>query len=449
MSGFMANSGWWQAQADPRFQEEVESRSLRDSPLRFPFWTLVAFTLVMILAPQNYFPALKPFHLALLAGAFASGSYLMNRFAGTAGIVRRSPALTFAVLLFLWAVAMVPFSIWPGGSFEKIFNVFAKALIIFWLLGRVINSVPRLSTVAWMLSLISIPLSLSAVSAFLQGGFGNIDLTHGWERIIGYRAGLTGNPNDLALMINLTLPFSVGLLLSVRNQFARFALAGIALLGVVAVITTYSRGGFITLMVIIGTYLVCLRGRARRGLVMGVLALGLVSVPMIPSGYWSRLSTITNIQNDPTDSAQQRWSDMVDATHLIAAHPVIGAGAGMDILALNKVRGGHWKHVHNIYLAYAVALGLPWLLLFLLLYYQVLKSVRAAQRVAVGRSDNGRLYHISEGIWVALIAFAVSAFFHPVAYDFYFYYIAGLAIAAGAIAAAPYDQSGVERAGKT
>lgn len=445
MSDTTANAGWWRARTSARLPAGVIAQSQQDRILRFPFWALIAFTLIMILAPQNYFPVLKPLHLALVSGALASGAYLLSRFAGTAVPARHSAAMNYAVLLFLWAVLLIPFSIWPGGSFEKIFDVFVKALIVFWLLGRVVNSVHRLSTVAWLLSLISIPLSLSAVSAFLQGGVGNVDLTHGWERITGYRAGLTGNPNDLALMINLTLPFTIGLLLSARRMAARFALGAVALLDVAAVVMTYSRGGFITLMVIIGSYLVCLKGRARMGLVMIVLALGLVAVPMIPSGYWSRLGTITNIQADRTDSAQERWTDMIDATHLVAAHPVTGSGAGMDFLALNAVRGDTWKHVHNIYLEYAVDLGIPGLLLFLLLYYRVLKSASTARRFSAGRPGYTALYHLSEGIWIALIAFGVSAFFHPVAYEFYFYYIAGLAVAAGTIAVTLEDRETAER----
>jgi hypothetical protein len=37
--------------------------------------------------------------------------------------------------------------------------------------------------------------------------------------------------------------------------------------------------------------------------------------------------------------------------------------------------------------------------------------------------------YLSEAIRVSLLAFAVAAMFYPVAYEFFFYYIAGLAIA--------------------
>lgn len=434
MSGAVARPGWWRANPRVAGYSPAQTDSTDEKEHRFPFWALVAFTLIMILTPQNYLPFLKPLHLAMVSGALASGAYLLGRFSGTAGRVRKSRAVVLALLLFLWAVALVPFSLWPGGSYAKIFGIFAKALIIFWLLGRVVNSGARLRIMAWTLCLVSVPLSLSAVSGFLHLGAANINVSHGWERITGYDGGLTDNPNDLALMINLTLPFTMGLLLTARKITLRFALAALVLLDVIAVVFTYSRGGFLTLLAIVGAYLWCLPRRARRGMAVAIVGIGLVAVPVIPSGYWSRLSTITDIQADRTDSAQQRWAGMVDATHLVISHPVIGAGAGMDLLALNPLTGDSWLHVHDIYLEYAVDLGLPGLLIFLLLYSCVLKSAWAARRRSRGREETNSLYHLSESVWVALVAFGVSATFQPVAYEFYFYYMAGLAVAAGSIA---------------
>jgi hypothetical protein len=39
------------------------------------------------------------------------------------------------------------------------------------------------------------------------------------------------------------------------------------------------------------------------------------------------------------------------------------------------------------------------------------------------------LFYLAEGIQLSLLAFAVAAFFHPVGYHVYFYYLAGLAVA--------------------
>jgi hypothetical protein len=48
--------------------------------------------------------------------------------------------------------------------------------------------------------------------------------------------------------------------------------------------------------------------------------------------------------------------------------------------------------------------------------------------------ESAELMHLAAGIRISLMGFVVAALFHPAGYQFYFYYIAGLAIAVRAIA---------------
>ena len=57
------------------------------------------------------------------------------------------------------------------------------------------------------------------------------------------------------------------------------------------------------------------------------------------------------------------------------------------------------------------------------------------------------MFLLAEGIPVSLIAFAVAAFFHPVAYHHYFYYVAGLALAAKAASERLVGRSTMRTAG--
>jgi hypothetical protein len=89
--------------------------------------------------------------------------------------------------------------------------------------------------------------------------------------------------------------------------------------------------------------------------------------------------------------------------------------------------------VHDVYLQYAVDLGLLGLGLFLALFWSSLQSARRAVQEAHGPpgSEEHFLQECSRAILFALIAFGVAAIFHPVAYHFYFFGMAGLAVAAG------------------
>jgi O-antigen ligase len=150
----------------------------------------------------------------------------------------------------------------------------------------------------------------------------------------------------------------------------------------------------------------------------------------LPSGYLDRLNTITDIEADQTGSAVGRWTDYQLAIQLVARNPVLGVGMGQDILALDQIRiRPTWRNVHNAYLEYAVDLGVPGLLLFLALLVASMKSARRVEMRAAREPALRDLSILASGVRIALLAFVVGAFFHPIAYQFYFFCVAGLAVA--------------------
>ena len=232
-------------------------------------------------------------------------------------------------------------------------------------------------------------------------------------------------------MLNLILPLTIALFLDSHRSAWRVALLVFICLDVIAIIASFSRGGFLILGVTFLVYMWKLFRRRQRRLVLAALCLLLVAVPLLPGGYMTRLSTITNVQADRTGSAQIRWADTVAAAAYVMHHPLVGAGVGNDVLVLNQLRGVTWTEVHNVYLQYAVELGIPGLLLFLLLFRECFKAAKRAERLGSG---NQTLHLLAEGLWISLLGFAVAGFFYPDAYHFYFYYVAGLAIAAQSVA---------------
>jgi O-antigen ligase len=122
---------------------------------------------------------------------------------------------------------------------------------------------------------------------------------------------------------------------------------------------------------------------------------------------------------------------MITAAKTIAANPLIGAGIGMNVLAMREARGG-WLGVHNVYLEHALDLGLVGLGIFLALLWSCLRTVSQIEY----DPSSPELFFLAQGLHISLIAYATAAMFHPVSYHHYFYYIAGLAIAAHRIAVA-------------
>jgi putative inorganic carbon (hco3(-)) transporter len=415
---------WWRPREAERFLPAAEiGEGENRTHGRFAFWALLAFTFVLVFAPQNWVPALAPFRLALLAAAAATVGHLVDRFQRRAAY--RTPAeFVIAGGLLAWAVLTAPFSLWPGGTVSEILDVYLKSLVVFWLLGRVVNTTDRLYKLGWTLSLLSVPIALSGLANYGAGVFLSDS-----QRIQGYGSALAGNPNDLALTLDIFLPITLALLVTAQALWLRALAGGIALLSLVGIIVTFSRGGFVGLAVI--GFLACLwMVRRKPALTIGaVVSLVLVAPPLLPAGYVDRLATTFNIESDTTNSAQERVRDMKAAVEVVQQRPIMGAGLGMDAVALNQVRGSTWRKVHDVYLEYAVDLGLIGLILFLLLLASSILTARRVEREGRARGLDDRLAAMAAGVRISLTGFAVAAFFYPVAYYFYFYYLAGLAVA--------------------
>src|SRR5206468_246221 len=155
-----------------------------------------------------FLPVLAPLRIALLAAVLGMAAYLFDRLIHHRPVFRPSREMAITAWLLGWIIVTLPFSIWPGGSISYLLDIYLKTLVVFWLLAHVVTDATRLRRIAWGLALMSVPLALSGVKNFLSGGFMHGGEPQGLNRILGYGAGLTENPNDLALMLNLILPLS-------------------------------------------------------------------------------------------------------------------------------------------------------------------------------------------------------------------------------------------------
>jgi hypothetical protein len=444
---------WWQRAPDaagalvaPGAVADAEPVDSGAAGASLPFWALLGFTFVLLIAPQNIFPALRPLRLGMLAAATGLGAMLLDRLGRGLPITRVTREIKIAACLVTWAIVTIPMSYWPGGSFGLLTDLYLKTLAIFLLITNVVSTTDRLRKVAWALTLMTIPIAMKGIENFLSGVYVHGGVDQAVKRIVGYEAPLTQNPNDLALVLNLILPLTVALLLITPIGAARAWLFGVVALQVVGIVVTFSRAGFLTLATTLVGSVLTSSGRLDRRWTWGVLILALVCVPFLPADYVSHLFTITNIDSDPTGSSQARWEQQVAAIGYVVGHPLVGAGLGQNILAMNELLGPAWLMVHSVYLEYAIDLGLPGLVLFLVLFVGSVRSAGRAARIAATRPGGRALSILANGIRVSLLAFAVAAFFSPVAYHFHFYYFAGLALAALGIAEAGAGPAAAEPA---
>jgi O-antigen ligase len=417
---------WWRPQATSTARTATPTAASTVA-----FRALVAFTVILLLSPQAWIPMLGQLRIAFVAATLAIGAHLLDRIVRRDGAPPVTAEIGIALMLVAWAVITVPVSYWAGGSVEVLTSQYLKAVAFFWLLGTLAVTERRIRVIGWTLVLCAIPLAATGLRNYL---FGDVLSTGvpGLTRIYGYMggSGLVANPNDLALMLNLIIPIAAAMMISTRSLAARGVAAIAMLLAVAGVIVTFSRAGFLTLAATAVMLLAVLIRRHSGGGATFLVAVALIAPVLVPDGYFDRLSTITDIQADATGSAQGRWQDLGVSAGIVSQNPIVGAGIGNDMLALNKYRGrATFRSVHNAYLQYAVDLGLPGLILFAWLHIKCFRNARRVERRARQDAAIRSLGPIAAGVQVSLVTFFVAAMFHPIAYQFYFFMIGGLAVA--------------------
>ncbi|HEX8090600.1 MAG TPA: O-antigen ligase family protein, partial [Blastocatellia bacterium] len=180
------------------------------------------------------------------------------------------------------------------------------------------------------------------------------------------------------------------------------------------------------------------RNRVVTGLAFFVM-LG-VFMMMMPGGYASRLTTILNIEEDPTGSAQARRELLNRGLALAVSHPVIGLGMGnFHIYSIQE------QVAHNSYLEIAAELGLAGLIAYLIFMYVPIRSLRRIERetrdIHSPPADSGgggghNDYYLSVALQAAFVAYLVCSFFSSIEYLWYVYYLVAYAVSLRQIRAA-------------
>jgi O-antigen ligase len=425
-------------------QAQAPSRSRRllvsDKP-DAAFIGLMVFTALLFFRPQDQIPALNALHLAELSAIAALGAMVTGRVSRGLTVSRVTPELSGVVVMGGIILFMAPFSIWPGGSIATFTEVYSKIILIFILIVNTLTSRKRLEQFVWLIVLASGYIALRAVVDAARG----INLVEN-GRVQGAVGGMFKNPNDLALNMVAVLPLAASLALRSVSLIRRGGASLCALLMVGAVIGSQSRSGTIGLLVMAGILGVQLVRRTPAVAFAGILAL-LLALPLVPSGYWHRLSSITDQTQDDTGSREARQTLLRESFVAFLQHPLTGVGAGQFKNYDPEHREQPWRESHDIVLQVAAELGIAGLatLFFLIARagmagFQVQRLLRRARGVRGrrGAADSTAVVTPEEAEWfqwhsaamtAALAGWFFCALFASVAYNWTFYYLLALATA--------------------
>jgi len=202
------------------------------------------------------------------------------------------------------------------------------------------------------------------------------------------------NPNDLATLCLIALGIALGFVFAKPSRALVRLGAGIsAILLVVVILLTQSRGAFIGLVAGMGPALIWLGLKRPGRLFLSAGILALVIGLAIPESVWERLSGIEKLTSvskiaeaDPEGSAEQRFEIQKVGWQIFLDNPVFGVGLGAYPLenARYAPELGR-KDTHNTYLNVAAEVGLPGFALWCALVWSVLRyAYRSRRRAAPG-----------------------------------------------------------------
>lgn len=293
-----------------------------------------------------------------------------------------SPGIRWAGLMaavYLMAIAASAYpmkSLFPG-LLTAMFVSFAL-----WSYGS-IRSYSRLRTAFGLIALGAVAVSLYGLWQFIHPAAYN----SGWvdeDMFAGIRLRVYStfaNPNVLGEYFLLTIPFAAALALTASNRRKKLLWAAAALLMCMVMLLTYSRGGYIGLILAACIFLVLLDRRFL--LLIGVAVI--LSPLYVPESVWTRLLSIGNLGDTSTNYRVNIWIGVVD---MLRQFWFCGVGPGegtfnqvYPVFALPYVDA---PHSHNLYLQLICDTGIVGLLVFLglmgSLYRSLLSTLRHSRR---------------------------------------------------------------------
>ena len=252
-----------------------------------------------------------------------------------------------------------------------------------------------------------------------------------------------GDENGVAVGMLMVSSMMVALARAAPSKWER-VLMRFALVGVVyRAISTYSRGGFLSL----GGFTLHYILRSKRKLV-GVVAIAFVVgiiVPVLPDDFWARMNTINQAQQNLEETAEAdlsiagRLHFWAVAWEMAKARPLLGVGHNAYNASYREYDFSFGKFpgdrsVHSIWLGVLSELGFPGLIVFVTLILYAFWTNRRVQRLAKKHPELTNLGHYGRGIEGALVVYAIGGSFVIFQYHEFPWHLFALSFALGRIA---------------
>jgi probable O-glycosylation ligase (exosortase A-associated) len=385
--------------------------------LRQPWIGVLVFSWISYMNPHKYaWGAVRTFPLAFIVALVT-----LIGMAATKDKWRlpRDPATLLMIALWIMFVITTPFAFnqteaWP--QLEKV----SKILLMTFVTMMLINTQHKLRYL-----LLVIALSVGLIG--LKGGIWAI-MSGGTNRVYGPDGSFLADNNDLALALNMTLPLLLYLSKDEARQWLRWLLKGCFVMSFVAIMFTYSRGGFLAMVLVGCLLLIKARYKALAGI---ILIMGVVLLLFLAPQKWSdRMNTIDTYDQDA--SAMGRINAWRTAINIALARPLTGGGFNTWTPAVYMRFSPEAWNVRDVHSSYFEILGehgfIALIFYLLLLAYALVSASRLKWMIRRKASLQWAQYY-PDMLQVSIFAYMMGGAFLGRAYfDLFYHVIASLVI---------------------
>lgn len=365
------------------------------------------------LAPWGF---IYNFPVAALVGATTIVAYLIHRES------KRLP-MYFATVVWLlfvvWANITTVFALNDAIAMEE-WERFIKIQLMAFLTLAMLTSAKRIDLLVWV-----IVLSIGFYG--VKGGLFTLR-TGGNHLLWGPPGSFIRGNNEIAFAILVTLPLIRYLQLHNSNRAMRNALGICLLLCMIAVLGSYSRGAFLTIIAILA--FLCIKSR-RRWLFGGVAVLvAIAGIAFMPADWGARMETIQDYDEDA--SAMGRINAWQFAINLANDRPLLGGGFRTftpDLFTIYAPDPRSFHDAHSIYFEILAEHGYVGFTLFIMLGFAIWRcnsTVIAHARENLDIQPRGDLAAMLQ---VSLVGYGVGGAFLGLAYFDLLYHLVAISIA--------------------
>lgn len=402
----------------PAFEGSAIVRAIRNSYcINFEF-LLGAFILVVFVTPHslwnNSYFVLGAFGFfvlyLILVGCGKRNLYYPER-------------LGFPFILFVLSLLFgVIFSVYPSDS-ARIFVFFLASFVFMYVIAADITSAERLEK---LLAFIFLAVMITSLYAIAQRAF---NLVHANASYTDLKAntGVPGrvtstldNPNNFSEFLVLFLPLSAVFAATRKKPLWSLVLCLSLAVPALALLMTYSRSGWISIMLAAFVY-VWLRNKK---LIPALIILCIAAVPFLPASVITRLSTLGNLKDTSSTHRLALWQGVL---YMIRDYGLTGIGLGPKAFAAlypnyaqpGAELGGY--HTQMLYMELIVEAGYLCFISFMWMALRNIKDVIISRRHKSGLAKLVLIACASSLIGIAFSCCVEYIWFYP--RDMFAYFI--------------------------